>query len=59
MALRTQEIENDLAYKINAKKAKRTSHKRWKQEANRKNRRLMNSDIEFVSEHRKRCGYEF
>ncbi len=59
MALRNQEIENNLAYKINAKRAKRTSHKRWKQEANRKHRRLMNSNIEFVPEYRKRKDYEF
>lgn len=53
MALKATSIENNLAYMLNAKRAKRQSHKLYKKFRNRKQRRLMNSDLDFVPEYKK------
>ncbi len=59
MALRTHKIENGLGYEINAKRAKRQSHKIWKREMNRKQRKMINSNIDYVPSYNKNVGYEF
>lgn len=59
MALKATRIENNLAYMLNPKRAKRQSHKLYKKFRNRKQRRLMNSDLDFVPEFKKMSDYEF
>ncbi len=59
MAFKIIQIENHFAYNNNSKRAKRTSHKKWKQERNKKQRRKINSNLDYVPEYKKSCGTEF
>lgn len=59
MALKLTRIENRLSYMLNAKRAKRTSHKLYKKFRNRKHRRLMKSDLEYIPYYNRYKDWEY
>lgn len=59
MSLKAIRIENALSYKLNPKRAKRSSHKSLKKWRNRKQRRRIHSDNEYIPKYNKYDDWEY
>ena len=59
MGLKAIKIENHLGYSLNPNREKRKSHKLYKMFRNRKQRRKINADLEYIPQYNLYTDFEY